>query len=209
MAFGEHWEWRAFGQPPHDLLERILLIPPVLPDPWQVEDVYLYAPGCAANVKLRAGELKLKRFVARDGDLERWLEDPAEVYPFPLAPAVVVETAAALAVTLPVRPAQALDQQELLALLIQAAPSVQVIIVRKTRHLRTLPLPAVDPNVLVELAEISAPQTIFSIALEHPQAEPVCRARVQLELNQASLTPMSYLDALARWAQGQPLPTLS
>jgi hypothetical protein len=208
MAYGEHWEWRAFGQIPDDLFQRILALPPALPDPWLVEDRYLYAPGCAANVKLRAGELKLKRFVARDGDLERWLEDPAEVYHFPLAPAIVAETAAALAVTLPAQPEQALDQANLLDLLRQANPPVQEIVVRKTRHLRTLPLPGVDPDVLLELAEISAPQAILSIALEHPQAEPVRRARAQLSLAQARLSPMSYLHALARWAQGQPLPIL-
>jgi hypothetical protein len=208
MAYGEHWEWRAFGQVPDDLQQRIVALPPALPDPWLVEDHYLYAPGCAANVKLRAGELKLKRFVSRDGDLERWLEDPAEVYPFPLALAVVVGLATALGITLPGRPEQPLDQAELLALLRRAAPPVQEIVVRKARHLRTLPLPGVDPDVLLELAEISVPQAIHSIALEHPQAEPVRRARVQLGMDQASMTPMSYLHALARWAQGQPLLTL-
>ncbi len=205
MTYGEHWEWRAFGQPPHDLQEHILTLPPVLPDPWLVEDRYLYVADCTVNVKLRAGELKLKRFVARDGYLERWLEDPAEVYPFPLAPAAVAETAAALAVTLPVKPERALDQAELLALLRRAAPSVQVIVVRKTRHLRTLPLPGVDPDVLLELAEISAPQAILTVALEHPQIDPMRRAQALLGLDAASLTPMSYLHALPLWAQGQPL----
>jgi hypothetical protein len=43
MAFGEHWEWRAFGQIPHDLYQRSLALPPVLPDPWLMEDHYLHA----------------------------------------------------------------------------------------------------------------------------------------------------------------------
>jgi hypothetical protein len=208
MAYGEHWEWRAFGQIPDHLQQRIGALPPALPDPWQVEDHYLHAPGCTANVKLRAGELKLKRFIARDGDLERWLEDPAEVYHFPLAPAVVAETAAALAVTLPAQPEPARDPAELLALLRQANPPVQEIVVRKVRHLRTLPLPDVDPGVLLELAEISAPQAILSIALEHPRAGPVHLARTHLGLDQTSLAPMSYLRALSFWAQGQSLPIL-
>jgi hypothetical protein len=208
MAYGEHWEWRAFGQIPCDLYQRILALPPMLPDPWLVEDRYLYAAGCTVNVKLRAGELKLKRCVARDGDLERWLEDPAEVYPFPLTPTNVAKTAAALAVTLPAQPERALDQAELLALLRQANPPAQVIVVRKTRHLRTLPLPGVDPDVLLELAEISAPQAILSIALEHPQAGPVRCARSHLGLDQTSLAPISYLRALTFWAQSQPLSIL-
>jgi hypothetical protein len=208
MAYGEHWEWRAFGQAPHDLRERMLALIPVLPDPWQVEDVYLYAPGCMVNVKLRAGELKLKRWVGRDGDLECWLEDPAEVYPFPLAPAVVAETAAALSVTLPAWPEHLLDQEQLLALLRRAQPPVQEIVVRKTRYLRTLALPGVDRDVLLELAEIAAPQAIHSIALEHPQADPVHNARALLGLDTIPLTPMSYLHALARWALGQHLPHL-
>ena len=37
MAYGEHWEWRAFGVVAPDLRRRILALQPALPDPWQVE----------------------------------------------------------------------------------------------------------------------------------------------------------------------------
>ena len=115
----------------------------------------------------------------------------------------MAETAAVLAVTLPAQPEQAPDQASLLDLLRQANPPVQEIVVRKTRHLRTLPLSGVDPDVLLELAEISAPQAIVSVALEHPQAEPVRQAYALLDLGATPLTPMNYVHALARWAQGQ------
>jgi hypothetical protein len=205
MAYGEHWEWRAFGEVSDRLRARILALPAVPPDPWRVEDCYLYTPRGTANVKLRAGELKLKRFIGRDGDLERWLEDPDEVFSFPLAPDVVAGTAAALGIALPTLPTPVADQSALLDVLRSSAAPVQVILVRKTRWLRALPMPGVLPDVLVELAEIATPQPIVSLALEHPQAEPVRRSRALLGLDTPSLTAMSYLDALACWAQGKTL----
>ncbi len=208
MAYGEHWEWRAFGPLSPDLLERILALPAIPPDPWQVTDRYLYTPGCTVNVKLRAEELKLKRCLGDDGELERWLEDPGEVFPCPLAPAALRQTAEALGVALARWPERPVDQAALLALLRQAQPAVQTVEVRKTRHLRALALPDAGSEVLVELAQISAPQAILSVALEHPQSEPVRRARARLGLHRTSLVPMSYLHALAWWAQGQPLPIL-
>jgi hypothetical protein len=203
MAYGEHWEWRSFGAVEPDLRRRLLALQPAAPDPWQVEDVYLHAPGCAANVKLRGGELKLKRFLARDGDLERWLEDPAEVWPLPLTTEVAALAAAALGVAAPGLPGQVLDQETLLEWLGRAAPPVQSIAVRKTRHLRFLSLPGVAPDVLLELADIAAPQAIASLALEHPAAEPVHRAGALLGLHAATLTPMNYMQALDLWASGR------
>lgn len=207
MAYGEHWEWRAFGQVPPAVRRRILALPHALPGPWLVADRYLYAAGCPANVKLRGGELKLKRLLGRDGELGRWLEDPAQAYPFPLAAAVVAEMAAALGVTLPALPEQALNQGQLLALLRHAEPPVHEVVVVKARHLRWLALPGVEPHLLVELAEIAAPQVVQCVALEHGQAEPLRRARAWLGLDAALLSPMGYLDALAHWAQGHTLPT--
>lgn len=203
MAYGEHWEWRVFGAVMPDLRQRILALQPALPDPWQVEDIYLYAPGVAVNVKLRDGELKLKRFLARDGDLERWLEDPAEVWPLPLATDVAALVAAALGVVAPDLPDDALDQKALLRWLGRAKPPVQPIVVRKTRHLRTLPLPGVTPDVLLELADITGPQAIASLALEHPAAEPIQRAGALLGLHAAPLTPLNYMQALDLWASGR------
>lgn len=203
MAYGEHWEWRVFGALAPDLRRRILAMQPALSDPWQVEDIYLYAPGAAVNVKLRGGELKLKRFLACDGELERWLEDPAEVWPLPLTTDVAALVAAALGVAAPALPVRPLDQATLLSWLDRAEPPVQPIVVRKIRHLRTLPLPGVTPDVLLELAGIAAPQAIASLALEHPAAEPLHRAGALLGLHAATLTPMNYMQALDLWASGR------
>ena len=209
MAYGEHWEWRAFGAVAPELRRRILALEPASPGPWQVEDTYLYACHVTINVKLRSDELKLKRFLAREGGLERWLEDPAEVWALPLAPDVAALTAAALDVAAPPLPARPLDQATLLSWLGRAEPPVQPIVVRKTRHLRTLPLPGVTPDVLLELADIAAPQAIASLALEHPAAEPIQRAGALLGLNAAPLTPMNYMQALDLWASGRLIPVKS
>jgi hypothetical protein len=207
MSYGEHWERRAFGPVTPDLRQRILAWRPAAPVPWQVEDLYLYTPGCTVNVKLRAGELKLKRLLARDAELERWLEDPAEVWPLPLAPDVVGLTATALGAAAPDEPSQPLDTRALLDWLRQAAPRMQPIAVRKTRYLRYLFLPGVIPDVLLELADIDSPQATATVAVEHPQVEPVRRACALLGLDATPLIPMGYMQALALWARGDTLPT--
>src|SRR6476660_5824807 len=93
MAWGEHWEWRAFFVLPDHVRQAV----EALPKKWgpgdagqDVTDTYLWAPGIQVNAKVRVDprrpdELKLKRFVRRSPDgPERWLEDPNETFEFPL-----------------------------------------------------------------------------------------------------------------------------
>ena len=203
MAVGEHWEWRAFGPIPPTLRTRILGLPSLLDDPpWQLSDHYLWAAHCPTNVKLREGDLKLKRFLGRQGDLERWLEDENELFSFPLAPDIVQETARALGVVLPRLPVQPVERGELVDLLGQATPPVQVITVRKSRWLHRLDLPHGLTAVSVELAEITAPRPATSLALEHPDLPAMRWAKEVLDLDRTGLRPLNYLQALALWAQG-------
>jgi hypothetical protein len=188
---------------PPVLRTRVHSLPSLLDDPpWQLSDHYLWADHCPTNVKLRAGDLKLKRFLGRRGDLERWLEDENELFPFPLAREIVQEAARALGVVLPRLPAQPLEREALLGLLAQAEPPVRVITVRKSRWLHRLDLPYGLAAVSVELAEVSLPKPTTSLALEHPDLSAVRWAKTTLNLDRTGLRPLNYLQALALWAQG-------
>lgn len=208
MAAGEHWEWRGFGRIDQALEDRIRGLSPLLDDEWQVTDYYLWAPDCPVNVKLRGNDLKLKRFLAASQGLERWLEDEAEVFPFPLAPVLVAELARILAVDLPQKPQAALTQPSLLALLFSSTPPVQLIAVAKSRwlyHLAAVDSSRPGPPVLVELTEISAPEQLTTVALEHPQIEAVQAALDHLDISASALLPRNYLQVLPLWAKGQRL----
>lgn len=208
MAAGKHWEWRGFGRVDDALKERLRGLPSLLDVEWQATDFYLWAPDCPVNVKLRGNDLKLKRFLAARDGLEQWVEDETEVFPFPLSPTVVARLCADLGVILPPLPnLQALDQASLLALLLGASPSIRLIPVAKSRRLCWLPQALgglqPDPPVLVELTEITAPESVTTVALEHPQPEAVHAALDALDLLASPLLPLNYLQALALWANGQ------
>lgn len=205
MAVGKHWEWRGFGRPAPSLAQHIRRLPPLLEEDWQVTDFYLWAPDCPLNVKLRGDDLKLKRFLTAVEGLEQWLEDPAEVFPFPLTPAVVNALCAELGVTPPRPPQQPLDRPALLALLVHSGSPVRLIPVAKRRFLGWLALTADQsaPAVLVELTEITAPETLTTVAVEHPEPTAVRAALDALGLPGRGLQPLNYLQVLALWANGR------
>jgi hypothetical protein len=206
MAVGEHWEWRGFGQIEATLRWRIHGLPPLSDAAWQVTDYYLWAPDCPMNIKLRGDDLKLKRFlVARDG-LEQWLEDPAEVFPFPVSPTVVAQLCAEMGIAMPQPSHQWLDQPGLLALLLHSESPVRLIPVAKRRRLGWFtPAGAEQPasSVLVELTEIAAPETLTTVAVEHPQPAAVYAVLDALGLSTSGLLSLNYLQVLALWANGQ------
>lgn len=205
MALGLHWEWRAFGQLSETLRRRIDSLPALLPEPWQLTDCYLWAPGCAANIKLRAGDLKVKYFLEATAGLERWLEDEKDIYPFPLAASILSQVSAALAVALPPCASAAIHRDQFLALLAAAQPPVKLVIVEKVRQFYQLDLEGGLDPALVELAWIGAPQAVASVALEHAEVEPARRAREWLGPIGSRLYPMSYLQAIGAWAEGRRL----
>lgn len=201
MALGKHWEWRGFGKASSHLRALIMHLPPLLDQPWQVTDHYLWVPGCPTNVKLREGDLKLKRFVEREGDLECWMEDEAEAFTFPLDQPVVLNAASALGVVLPCLPHGAVGREAFLALLRETDPPVQVVTVEKVRWLRQLKVPGEAP-VVVELAEILAPEAVVSVGLEHYRPTAVRQTKAYLGLDREDLRPLNYLQALAAWVEG-------
>lgn len=206
MAIGDHWEWRGFGPLDEPLKRRLRALWPLLGSEWQVTDRYLWTPGCQVNVKLRGVDLKLKRFLQTAHGLERWREDGQEVFPFPIPPDVVRTVADALGVALPWLPAAALDQPGLWKLLRQAVPPVQLITVEKSRRLGWLSgvgAQRFGAPVLLEVTEVAAPEALVTVAVEHPQPEPVQAAVTGLGLRDGSLMPLNYLQVLAAWAGGR------
>lgn len=186
-----------------DLRKRIESLD-LLAEPDQaITDTYLWTPDCPVNVKLRYGDLKFKRIIETDGDLECWIEDEGEMHPFPLSPAVVQELEKALAIILPEHPSTPLARDELLALLSSATPPVQTIVVEKRRALYALPI--CDPApVIVEMTAIRSPVRTTTVALEHRNRECVQSARDYLHVHDSGLTQINYLQALEAWSQAGP-----
>ena len=209
MAWGEHWEWRAFFDVPDDVRHAIEALPrrwgPADTGP-DVTDTYLWRPGIRVNAKLRVdsvrpAELKLKRFVrhAPDG-AERWLEDPSETFGFPLTEAawaaVLEATDSTDAHSLPPP-----DPETLRAGLPELSPPLTVVTLAKHR------LHHLDPtnNVTVELARVFSPVPIDSVGLEvdfGPDAEARELAALRSTIARLHLAqaphPESYLAFIAR-----------
>lgn len=205
MAFGQHWEWRGFG-PIDDAHRRALeALPMKFPDAQVITDEYLWSPRCRTNVKLRLGDLKLKRLVRVERDLELWLEDPDENYAFPLEQAPLLSLFEALGVESASVPGHPLEREELLALLKRHAREVRVVSVDKSRRQHELALSGgtaeSGSGVTVELAEIHAPERILSIGLEHERLEAVAHARDTLDLER-QMRRLNYFEALEIWARG-------
>ena len=202
MAFGKHWEWRGFGEISDDLRARIETLSPLFASDRTLIDTYLWTPHTPVNVKLRLGDLKFKRLLESDGELECWLEEEDEICPFPLDADVVRRLGRDLAITLPEQQQTLVGRSGLLALLQNAHPPAQIIRAEKQRRLRVLPIGRTFP-VIVELTEIIEPERITTVALEHGEIELVRRALGELSLQDSGLRPQNYLQALSAWAMGE------
>jgi hypothetical protein len=203
MAFGTHWEWRVFGDLPEDARTRLDALPAKFPSAQVLTDEYLYVPGCPLNVKLRRGDLKLKRFLEAGDGLECWLEDENENYPFPLTPALGAQVAAELGVDWdPTSDEKPLTRVDLLERLLGHADGVRVLAVEKSRVQRLWSGESADDLVTVEVAEITAPERVTSIGVEHHRRERALEAVRALELPSA-LQRLNYLEALAIWARDE------
>ena len=197
MAFGHHWEWRGFGKPEAGLRSRIYGLRPKFPEPQELLDEYLWAPGCGVNVKLREGSLKFKRLEEKAECLELWNEPEEENHKFPLASQVVGKLLADLGGD-PGRAAPVESRTELLHLVEAVMPEARVVGVRKKRWQMELE----RGGTTVELAEIFLPESVTSVGLEHEDARKVEEAVEALGLP-GTLRVMSYMDAIARWARGE------
>ena len=206
MAFGQHWEWRGFGPIDEDLLRVLEALPMKFPDAQVITDEYLWSPRCRTNVKLRLGDLKLKRLVRVERDLELWLEDPDENYAFPVEQVPLLALFEALGVESAPVPGHPLEREELLALLERHATEVRVVSVDKSRRQHEFAASEAGAaesgsGVTVELAEIYAPERILSIGLEHERLEAVAHVRDVLDL-ESQMRRLNYFEALTIWAEG-------
>src|SRR6266545_2575968 len=171
MATGRHWEWRAFGQAPHPFVELFDRLPLAYPEGelWlNVTDDYLWVPDCRINVKLRRGiedGLKLKRFEESKDGIELWREDSKELYPYAkMDEATFSNLADALRISLPPVPAAPWDRDKVIAFLELAEPRLRLIRTEKKRQTRRL---GEKPQaLLIEIAELTAPERIVSLGLE-------------------------------------------
>jgi hypothetical protein len=216
MAYGFHWEWRGFGVLPAGIRERIERLPAKYPEPATVRDEYLWIPGCGFNLKLRSKprSLKFKRLLKSDPltGMELWEERADEDHPFAVAPSVAVRVASALGIRLD-EPPGPLDREPLIRTLQGADPRLRVIAVDKIRRAREYRV--AEGKLVVELAELTSPQTVTSVGIEDELGLTrksdegtveaaklvVARAVEALGLRDV-LTPHNYVEAVNTWAEG-------
>jgi len=194
-----HWEWRGFGELSSSLEERIRALRPLFPDSQVVTDRYLWSPGCSINFKLRFGDFKIKRCLdLAEGGIARWQEDPGENYSFPLAAGVFGEVVTALGGAAGAAGEALASEAELLERAGAAIAGLQVVAVAKERWQYDAP---VLEDGIIELAQISSPEEIVSISVEHESEEGVREIMEALDLP-GELKSFSYLEALETWGNG-------
>ena len=203
MAFGMHWEWRGFGVLSSTLEEKIRALAPLFPDSQVVTDRYLWSPGCSLNFKLRFGDFKIKRCLEQEeGGVAKWQEDPGENYSFPLAAGVLGEVVSALGGADEGAGDAVESEAELLDRAGLAIAGLQVVAVAKERWQYGAP---VLEGGIIELAQISLPEEIISVSVEHESAEGVREIMEVLGLP-GELKSFSYLEALEIWGNGGTFP---
>ena len=218
MAHGLHWEWRGFGVVSSKFVKKYCNLP-LLFDAQTVEDLYLWIPGLEVNAKFRTGAeggLKFKRIRDKNGTLEKWFENPDELFDFPLnnqAWKTLSEMLKKVNLQLPETPEVEISRQRATKLLMEAG--CKTILVKKNREAKSWPAP--NGVVKVEWACISAPQSLISIGLENGSVEEAEElsdesAREDLdaaikffELKSEPLQPMNYIKAVESWATETPI----
>ena len=155
MAYGEHWEWRGFGNLSSAIRAQIEQLPLTYPAGGKkTVDQYLWVPGCEVNVKIRDQDLKFKYLLeTQAGGFERWRELQTDQHGFPLKPEAVAKLQQGLGTVLPMDSAgEVKDLQALVAILPRCTPPVILVTIDKFRT--TYTVEATGDKVLVELADI-------------------------------------------------------
>ena len=200
MAFGVHWEWRGFGRLPGALGDRVRALAPLFPDSQVVTDRYLWSPGCGINLKLRFGDFKIKRCLdLAGGGLAKWQEDPGENYSFPLAAGVFAEVVSALGGSAGAADESIKSEAELLELAGAVIPDLRLVEIAKERW--QYRAPGLEEGI-VELVQISSPEEIASVSVEHESEEGVREIMETLGLP-GELGSLSYLEVLEIWGNGK------
>jgi hypothetical protein len=86
----------------------------------------------------------------------------------------------------------------------QVTPSIQVINIQKRRELHVWP--SRDRNgATIELTEISIPEKVMTISIEHQDLEKVTKALEYLQLTSHPMRVLSYVDCLRMWVEEKSL----
>jgi hypothetical protein len=195
------WEWRAFGiRVDPNICRNILNLPIKDGKSIKMLDRYICREGCDINIKIRDEDLKVKNLHDKtQAGIERWT---TEIYNFPISAAIFGNITKALNIDLPGRAIR--DGKQLMSILSQVTPSVQVISVQKRRELHVLA--SGDRNgATIELAEISTPEKVTTISIEHQHLEKVNKALEYLQLTSHSMKVLSYVDCLRVWVEEKSL----
>ncbi|HXP49903.1 MAG TPA: hypothetical protein VN922_08120 [Bacteroidia bacterium] len=159
-------------------------------------DRYICRLGYDTNIKIRDKDLKIKNLLDKTNEgIERWT---TEVYNFPISAAIFRNITKTLNIDLPDRAIR--DGQQLISILSNVRASVQIISVQKRRELHVWPYD--DRNgATIELTQISIPEKVMTISIEHPDLEKVTRALEYLQLTSHSMKVLSYVDCLKVWVE--------
>ena len=172
------WEWRAFAiKVDPNIYRNILDLPLKDGKSTKMLDRYICRFGYDTNIKIRDKDLKIKNlhYKTHKG-IERWT---TEVYNFPISTAIFRNITKALNIDLPGRAIR--DGQQLMSILSQVTPSIQVINVQKRRELHIWPSNDIN-GATIELTEISIPEKVMTISIEHQDLEKVTKALEYLQL---------------------------
>ena len=195
------WEWRAFAiKVDPNICRNILDLPLKDGKSTKMLDRYICRLGYDTNIKIRDKDLKLKNLHDKTHEgIERWT---TEVYNFPISAAIFRNITKSLNIDLPERAIR--DGQELISILSKVTPSVQIISVQKRRELHVWP--SDDRNgATIELTEISIPEKVMTISIEHQDLEKVTKAVEYLQLTSHSIRVLSYVDCLRVWVEDKSL----
>ena len=161
------WEWRAFAiKFDPNICRNILSLPLKDGKSTNMLDRYICRVGYDTNIKIRDKDLKLKNLHDKTHEgIEQWT---TEVYNFPISAAIFKNITKALNIDLLERAIR--DGQQLISILSKVTSSVQVINVQKRRELHVWP--SGDRNgATIELTEISIPEKVMTIGIEHQDLE--------------------------------------
>jgi hypothetical protein len=218
MAEGTHWEWRAFGGVSARFANAYLKLP-LLFDWQEVDDHYLWIPGLSVNAKFRTGadgDLKFKRLMEKSGHLEKWLENPNEIFNAPLSDqawSVLEKTLASTGLHLPEESKQLTTSEEIIRQLEELG--CKTVLIHKSREARIWENSL--GTVKVEWASIAGPQNLVSISLENWEwrsgddpddaaLQALINSTIQgLQLDDEPVQVMNYLNAVESWANGEKL----
>ena len=152
------WEWRTFGETFGDAEARLAALPPTRLD--DSEELYILSSRMEGSIKVRGGNLDVKRLERRSEDgLEQW--KPVANAEFPIAATDVASLLAALEVSVPSLDREAYMLDQLIDEVVAPHGDLLSVPVRKHRVHHVL------DGCRAEVTQVrSGPRTTRTIAVE-------------------------------------------